>query len=248
MRSVENIYDALAIEAALKKVKEGTISPYTKNFFTACKHAEPVETKDLSLEAFANGTSNWNPGKCGIGEKAQILYCKENKFPLIETLSTLGDASISFCKDTDGTLYLSQGSESNITNVKSFDAYNPIITNNAIELFMCKTVDIGTFSTSTGGGHQKSVKSEVFSLIETVLSNRLSSSFFRGLSTKSSSFKKKDKEMKERLLKIEKHFSGLKDVKIIILIDGRSADSFIKDAKSRYQIPNNITITKSEDL
>lgn len=246
MSDVENIYTKLALAQAVENCKKREISAYYKNMYVMARNAFPDEMKDVSLEQFAHGNMGYVPGRHGFGQQAQMVYLKQNKIPTLEPLSANGCASISLRKEADGTLYLSQGKETNITNVKSWDAYDTKRTNNRVHLFMMKTVDLGPFTDSRDGGHQENVFSEICTMIELVRDNALSQDLFRGLSA--SIGKTKTREMRFRLCDIAQRFFAIEGVDITIVIDGRLAEAMISEAHSRYQVPANIRLTTSEKL
>lgn len=164
MCEVEKIYNKLAIAAAIEKVKQKKISEYTQKFFTRCKDECPSDMANVSLEEFACSTANWNPGKCNIGEQAQCYYMAKNKFPKICPLAKKPSKKVSeksplyLSQDAGGSLSVTH-SKSNIDGVKSFDAISE--DDKCVNLFIFKTVDIGEFSVSEGGGHQDNVRDEL---------------------------------------------------------------------------------------
>lgn len=148
----------MAIDEFVKKASEGMISEYSKNAYSVCK----PYLGTLSLEEFAARTSNYNPNKAGIGEKSQLEFL-ESKFPSIKKLPSHGKDSYALFKLANGRYTIIKGEKTNLGGVKSFDAIADLP--NEVIFFILKTVDIGPFSDSTGGGHQTNVQDEITNII-----------------------------------------------------------------------------------
>jgi hypothetical protein len=192
-KSVEELYMTMAIDELVKRAQDGSVSEYTKNAYTLCQSL----LDGISLETFAARTSNYNPNKSGIGEKSQIQWLKENKFPTIEKLPSHGKESMSVSVSSNGKYSIFMGKKSNLTGVKSFDAIE--VLPQLISLFVFKTVDMGLLSDSTHLRQQK------FS------------------------------------------FNG-RDVKVYIIVDGRSAPGIISVAQKAASGCSNIIISESEKI
>lgn len=174
MSKVEELYNKKARKLALEKVKEGKISnKVVLEYQDLCAH-HPDEMKDISLERFAALLANWNAGKYGIGEDSQLEVLKE-KYPNLEELANKPDEVkrryLSLHKFEDDSLGIFEGKKSNITGVKSFDAYENR------KFFILKTRDIGMYSDNTGGGHQDNVQAELLILINELKNQDV---YFRG--------------------------------------------------------------------
>lgn len=166
MSKVEDLYNNLAIEKTLEKIAEGSISDFTTRLYDECKIG------DMSLEKFAALTANWNPGKCGLGQKAQLLFLGQDKYPNIVGLSNAGKKAIHLYEDNKGSLKIGVGKSTNIEGIKSFDAAD--YDTNKTTFFILKTVDIGKFSDNEGGGHQDNVLIEIKTFIKKAAGNELS--------------------------------------------------------------------------
>jgi len=163
LKTVEDIYNKLAIEKTIEKVKESNISPYTRKLYEECKSQLP----GITFEDFAARISNWNPGKTLIGEKAQLSYLTQNKYPKIKKLAPSGKHCISLHKIPNN--FLIKNGKSNIDGIKSFDAIND--DGGKITFFILKTVDIGMFSDNMGGGNQDNVSNELAFIIDKLCNN-----------------------------------------------------------------------------
>ena len=117
----------------------------------------------MSLTEFAAYTANFNPGKTGIGQKAQMQHLQEGNYPKIKALPSGGKNSVKLMKTGNTVFIVECAGRSNIRGIKSFDAYD----SSSNTLFMLKTLDIGIFSDNVGGGHQDNVRSEVETIIAT---------------------------------------------------------------------------------
>ena len=159
--SVEQVYDGLAVDALVAKVEAGQISEYVRSQYNACRGRLP---NNIGLTDFAAKTSNWNPNKGGIGQKAQLHVLRRYDRHITKTKER-GEGSIKLSKSNDGTTQIIQsGLPSTIKGVKNFDAIREY--DDVIRLFVLKTIDIGTFSVSQGGGHQDNVAAEIDILAE----------------------------------------------------------------------------------
>lgn len=160
MSKVESLYEKLACEAVLSRKGCG-ISNYTKNYYEKCRDLYPDQMNDWSLEQFTCDIANFNPGKCNIGEKAQISIIQE-KNPSFKKLSVRGKYSLSLQKENAELVI--NNKKTNISGIKSFDGIDP---ENRI-LYVLKTQDIGGFSDNEGGGHQDNVFTEIQRILLTV--------------------------------------------------------------------------------
>jgi hypothetical protein len=169
MYTVEEYYKEYALRATLDKIVSGQTSPYIVKLYQATKARFPTEMKSVSLEKTAAYTANWNPNKCSIGQKAQIAFLKQAKFPNLASLPAHGKNAIAL-KNTSKGVCIGLG-KSDINGVKTFDAIDR--GNKKISLFAFKAVDLGEFSDNQGGGHQNNVGIEVKTLILSIGSSAL---------------------------------------------------------------------------
>jgi len=160
---IEEIYDRLATELFVKKANEKLISPYIRKAFIKCQsYLDP----NITFEQFAAWTANFFPGRAGIGEESQIEFLK-TKFPSIKKLPVRGKKSLKLFRGTDGGLFIKRSAtKSNINGIKSFDAIS--ISDNKIYIFMLKTIDIGSFSESVGGGQQDNAENEIINILDVI--------------------------------------------------------------------------------
>lgn len=166
-QSVSALYTQYTIEEFVKRAMEGEVSDYIKNAYDLCK----PQLGTLSLQEFAAKVSNWNPNKSGIGEKCQLQWLHDNKFPTIQKLASHGKGTVSLYREPNGKYTIIQGKKTNLAGVKSFDAI--AITPTEVGLFLLKTVDIGPLTDSTGGGHQNNVQDEIVNLITHVRNQKI---------------------------------------------------------------------------
>lgn len=161
MDKVEELYNKKAIECMIKRAKKGEISPFIIGAWNDCTTRLP----GMDLKEFAAYNSNYSPSKEGIGEKAQLELLKADHYPLIEGLPKNGKNRLSL-QEANKVISIIRGKKTNISGTKSFDA----ISEDALKviLFVLKTVDIGKWSESIGGGHQKNVCDEIERLISVI--------------------------------------------------------------------------------
>jgi hypothetical protein len=209
MSEVEDLYNELALKAALQKIKNGVISDYTISLYNNLKRVFPDEMKNISLEGVACFTANWNPGKCNIGEKSQIETLQK-KYPTFKKLSSSGKNSITLYRNGETLTAIKGIGKSNIIGIRTFDAVKEDA------LYSLKTVDIGQFSDNVGGGGQDKIQTELDTLIDTVKGKKL---LFQN-----------------------------KEMKLIIAVDGRSADNIIANCQKIIGNSPNIIIGKCEAL
>lgn len=175
-KSVEEVYMEMATQEFAKKANDEIIADYVKNAYAASKHL--LFRKDMSIQEFAAYTSNWNPNKSGIGEKAQLEVLRK-KFPNIEKLPSHGKNSISLTGLPGGQYGIVRGRKSNLAGVKSFDMMDS--DQKEVRFFVAKTIDIGFLTDSTGGGHQTNVLDELINFLSFATCQKLS---FAGKSVK----------------------------------------------------------------
>lgn len=169
MSIVEEKYNELAILAAIKKVEAGQISEYTVSFYEACKKYKPNFDEHCTLEQFAARTANWRPGQAGIGEDAQIEAIKI-VHPDFKGLNNSDKGSIFLYNDNGQMIVRKHSKKISKTNIKGTKTFNGMNTlKDIIELYFLKTIDIGKFSKSTGGGHQNNVRDEIIKLLENIV-------------------------------------------------------------------------------
>lgn len=170
MKTVVETVDELVIQSFIKKIKNGEISEYTKKLFEKASESYP-EIKKIGIVNCAAFTSNWNAGKCSLGQKAQLQVLKKD-FPSIKALPSRGKNCVRLGQDLNSVnLSLIIGSDKTLPGIKSLDAQSQ--EDNKIQFFMLKTTDIGSFSDSKGGGHQGNVFSELELFCKTVLNNNI---------------------------------------------------------------------------
>lgn len=165
MATVSEIYNEKAIEIFVGAANKKKISSYVQRAFEKCK----AKLGDMTLEEFAAYTSGIIPNRSGIGEKSQFEVL-EKKIPGLECLRNSGKEAVRFSKKND-RIVIVKGEKSTLGTIKSFDAIQE--TDNEVIFHIWKTVDIGDFSDSIGGGHQDNVRNELETLISFAKGHRL---------------------------------------------------------------------------
>jgi hypothetical protein len=179
MSKIDKIYDELAIKKLTTKANRRKISKYAKRAYEACK---PYLDDNMSIEQFIAFTASPSPGKSGIGEEAQFLLLKErNVFTDTIKLANSRSRSVRLYKDHVGNILcmsqriakIKMATNKNIHLLDKIKSLDGIAIQGLPKFLVLKTVDVGTFSDSEGGGQQTNVEKELLALIECIGNNNV---------------------------------------------------------------------------
>lgn len=159
----ETTYNKMLCDEMRIKANRKTISTRLKLIYDDCKDLLP----GMSLAEFSAFTDSAKAHIRNLGERAQMKVL-QRKIPNVKKLPNNGFNSIKLHKNGNAISIKKSNENSNIPGVKSFDAIWDNKDENKIYLIVMKTIDLGKYSKSIGGGHQKNVETEILNLISLV--------------------------------------------------------------------------------